>query len=96
MNLHLTLQPLCQRKGALGVVTLRNSHALFILRKACALSLTQRGLDGPRSLMEEVLKRNLLRPELISAFLAQIMKRLSRRQIYLTRIVAVPRTLWRT
>ena len=69
MNSHFAPQPLCQRKGALGVVTLRNSRALLIPGKACALSLTEKGLDGPHALIEKGLKRNLLRPEIISASL---------------------------
>jgi len=63
MNSCLTPQLLCQIKGALGVVYLRNSRALFIQRKACALSLKNRGLDG------NIMSRSLLRPELISASL---------------------------
>ncbi len=67
MNSYLTPQSFCQRKGALSVVYLRNSRALLIQRKACALSLTKRRLDGPRSLIQKGLSRNLLRTELISA-----------------------------
>ena len=64
MNSHLVSEPLVQRKGVISVTTLRNSRALFILRKACALSLMKRGLNV------EYFIRNLLRPDLISASLA--------------------------
>jgi hypothetical protein len=64
MNSYITSQPLRQINGALGVVYLRNSRAHVPDKYHSGR------LDGPQPLKARGLSRNLLRPELISASLA--------------------------